>query len=494
MEREDCLKQINDLRLAKTDMHKLEVSADDVKRSELFTETAVKLAKAEARSAQLQKSFEDMNKKWATAKADHSLTKKALSDMEEKHIKRLEEIATAAASTSKDRSGAETNGSSSAYASSGEKVYITEAKTIAELEHKLNQALEAVRQAESAREALSEANGMNEAMSSKLDEYKQKNAALQASKDAARATELLSDPSKSIALSEKDKAAFDKLFKDHRRLQKELKNALAVKDNARAKQDRAEKERDALMKSNVRLVAQSTDKDEMNAASLSTILHLNQLTEQLKQEKEILEQKAKASEQLSLSARLAAHAKERVDEETVKEKELDQKDLEDTKEQCGTLIAELEEINAKLTQSKAEVSIIAKDLGVAKNRCDELVKESTVAEEEKSRLMDSLAVARKEADEATKEAANAAAHVAASGSKGGGTSAFTMDQMETHVKILKGRLTCNVCNERDKNTILLRCRHMFCRQCVDINIKNRSRKCPGCGQRFDMKEVADIWL
>ena len=51
MEREDCLKQINDLRLAKTDMHKLEVSADDVKRSELFTETAVKLAKAEARSA-----------------------------------------------------------------------------------------------------------------------------------------------------------------------------------------------------------------------------------------------------------------------------------------------------------------------------------------------------------------------------------------------------------------------------------------------------------
>ena len=37
---------------------------------------------------------------------------------------------------------------------------------------------------------------------------------------------------------------------------------------------RAEKERDALMKTNARLLKQSSEKDDMNAKSLSTILHL----------------------------------------------------------------------------------------------------------------------------------------------------------------------------------------------------------------------------
>ena len=53
---------------------------------------------------------------------------------------------------------------------------------------------------------------------------------------------------------------------------------------------RAERDRDNLMKTNARLLAQSAEKDEMNARSLSTILHLNQMSEQLTQEKDLLEQ------------------------------------------------------------------------------------------------------------------------------------------------------------------------------------------------------------
>lgn len=82
---------------------------------------------------------------------------------------------------------------------------------------------------------------------------------------------------------------------------------------------RAEKERDALIKTNVRLLKQSAEKDDMNAKSLSTILHLKHVTKQLEQEKEILEQKKKSSTQLALAARLATNAKERVHEEAMKE-------------------------------------------------------------------------------------------------------------------------------------------------------------------------------
>lgn len=74
------------------------------------------------------------------------------------------------------------------------------------------------------------------------------------------------------------------------------------------------------MKTNSRLLKQSAEKDDMNAKSLSTILHLKHMTEQLSTEKELLEQRMKSAEQLALAARLATNAKERVEEELVKEK------------------------------------------------------------------------------------------------------------------------------------------------------------------------------
>ena len=60
----------------------------------------------------------------------------------------------------------------------------------------------------------------------------------------------------------------------------------------------------------------------MNAKSLSTILHLKSLTEQYEQEKTVRELEAKSVEQISLAARLAAHAKDRVTEESLKEKKV----------------------------------------------------------------------------------------------------------------------------------------------------------------------------
>mmetsp|Transcript_10953 Transcript_10953/g.20883 ORF Transcript_10953/g.20883 Transcript_10953/m.20883 type:complete len:223 (-) Transcript_10953:192-860(-) len=174
-----------------------------------------------------------------------------------------------------------------------------------------------------------------------------------------------------------------------------------------------------------------------------------------------------------------------------------EEELRKAKTKVESLQMEKEQMDGRLSQSKAKALSLVKDLSTVRERCDELTLESTSAAGEKTRLLETLAVAKKEAADATKQAAAAAAAV--STTSGGrlrnkASSEFTMEQMETQVKVLKSRLACSVCNERDKQVILTRCRHMFCRQCVDKNIKNRSRKCPGCGQRFDMKDVGDIWL
>lgn len=133
--------------------------------------------------------------------------------------------------------------------------------------------------------------------------------------------------------------------------------------------------------------------------------------------------------------------------------------------ECHSLGNEKDRAASLLAQSDAKTSLIAKDLDTARSRCDELVSESNKKEEEKKQMVESLAVVKKEATESAMKA------VAASGVTNGAASAFTMDQMTTQVKYLSGRINCAVCNVREKKCILLRCRHMFCQQCVDVSIK-----------------------
>eukprot|EP01042_Synura_sphagnicola_P032287 gene32287-41551_t len=51
-------------------------------------------------------------------------------------------------------------------------------------------------------------------------------------------------------------------------------------------------------------------------------------------------------------------------------------------------------------------------------------------------------------------------------------------------------LRCSVCHDRFKNVTITRCFHMFCRECIDENLRNRSRKCPACGEKFGQDDVA----
>ncbi len=242
------------------------------------------------------------------------------------------------------------------------------------------------------------------------------------------------------------------------------------------------------MKTNARLLKQSSDKDDMNAKSLSTILHLKQRNEELEKENAIINQKAQAAQQLSLAARLASNAKDRVGEEAVKEKEVRAKcdslslthylsfaanlsqlldeTIKQLQQEYQLLRKERDQIEALLAQSKEKVASIEKDLDAARTRCDDLVSESNRKEDEKKQMMESLAVMKKEA---TESAMKAAASIA--GRSDTSVPAFTMEQMTTQVRYLSSRIHCPVCNVREKNCILLRCRHMFCQQCVDVNIK-----------------------
>ncbi|KAL7437504.1 hypothetical protein ACHAXH_003212 [Discostella pseudostelligera] len=503
-EREQLLKQINSLLVPK-DGGTDNPDDDVIRKSPLFIGIMAKLGASERRAKELETAHESIIEKWSAVKGDLELAKKTMADMEEKHGRRWMELITQFSEADSAAAAAALKlGDTSADDNCSSTDLFSNTKKTVEIESKLQQAMEAVSRVETLRTSLADAYKMNEQLQSKLEDLRTKNAKMVAEKVATRektkeaetsATDPLTSPTSSSKKSStggnssNSDPAIEKLQRDYRRARKEVSAAVLSKDQAKLKQERAEKERDALMKTNARLLKQSSDKDDMNAKSLSTILHLKQRNEELEKENAIIKQKAQAAQQLSLAARLASNAKDRVGEEAVKEKELLDEIIKQLQQECQVLRKEREQIEVLLAQSKEKVASIEKDLGAARTRCDDLVSESNRKDEEKKQMMESLAVVKKEAMESAMKAA-----ASITGRSDSAVPAFTTEQLTTQVKYLSGRIHCPVCNVREKNCILLRCRHMFCQQCVDVNIKNRSRKCPACAQRFDTKDVAEIWL
>lgn len=215
-----------------------DISEDDVKRSSLYTETATKLVTAERQLEELRIRMGNIMEKYATAKGDAELATKCVEDHMEKFKKRWAELT----GSEDDDFGAlyddENNVSDEKEALLSDTV--AQAKRIVDLEHKLIQALENVRQADAVRVSLTEAQLMNETLQQKLEEFKAKNAALMAGRTASRSTsESTLSSSKDVSSSDTPISAekAERLQREYKKMKKELASAVLSKEAAKAKQD-----------------------------------------------------------------------------------------------------------------------------------------------------------------------------------------------------------------------------------------------------------------
>jgi E3 ubiquitin-protein ligase BRE1 len=55
-------------------------------------------------------------------------------------------------------------------------------------------------------------------------------------------------------------------------------------------------------------------------------------------------------------------------------------------------------------------------------------------------------------------------------------------------------LRCSVCKDRFKSVAITRCLHMFCKECIDENLRNRHRKCPACAEKFGQDDVRPVFF
>ena len=59
---------------------------------------------------------------------------------------------------------------------------------------------------------------------------------------------------------------------------------------------------------------------------------------------------------------------------------------------------------------------------------------------------------------------------------------------------LQKLVNCSVCQDRRKDVIISKCFHMFCKECIDTNLKARNRKCPTCKKMFGQDDVKTVWF
>jgi hypothetical protein len=65
---------------------------------------------------------------------------------------------------------------------------------------------------------------------------------------------------------------------------------------------------------------------------------------------------------------------------------------------------------------------------------------------------------------------------------------------DEELQMYKKLLRCNSCHIREKNAVLSKCMHVFCRKCLEDRIETRQRKCPNCGDPFGASDIRTIYL
>lgn len=72
----------------------------------------------------------------------------------------------------------------------------------------------------------------------------------------------------------------------------------------------------------------------------------------------------------------------------------------------------------------------------------------------------------------------------------GASSPELIESIEKYRKLLR----CPTCDKNYKDTVIDKCMHVLCKECVDNRLKMRSRKCPVCAESFSASDVKRIFL
>jgi len=65
---------------------------------------------------------------------------------------------------------------------------------------------------------------------------------------------------------------------------------------------------------------------------------------------------------------------------------------------------------------------------------------------------------------------------------------------DKELKNMEALVICSTCRSGPRTTIITKCMHTFCKDCVDSRLSTRQRKCPACQMSFAHSDVHTFWF
>ncbi|CAI5720495.1 unnamed protein product [Hyaloperonospora brassicae] len=155
-------------------------------------------------------------------------------------------------------------------------------------------------------------------------------------------------------------------------------------------------------------------------------------------------------------------------------------ELEKMKEYVETLETERE-------ATDAEKRKVLRDAEVAKKVCEAAERSQREHQllQERQRSCEHCAKLRKRIEDVERELHNL---------KSATCTGELTDLERFELRDLQKLVNCSVCQDRRKDVIISKCFHMFCKECIDTNLKARNRKCPTCKKMFGQDDVKTVWF
>ncbi|KFK38684.1 hypothetical protein AALP_AA3G147100 [Arabis alpina] len=223
---------------------------------------------------------------------------------------------------------------------------------------------------------------------------------------------------------------------------------------------------------NQHLLQQVAERDDYNIKLVSESVKTKNAYNTLLSEKQVMEkqlQQVNASV-ATLKARIA-HDEEQMKNCFSEAYKLIQEDrhlvlsLETTKWEVADAEKEFRWLKSAVSSSEKEYEQISR-------RTDDIKLELDDERSEKKKLEEELMELNKELEELSSESVEAA-----------------ILRLQEEVKNCKNILKCGVCFDRPKEVVIVKCYHLFCKQCIQRSLEIRHRKCPGCGTAFGQSDV-----
>ncbi|EMD37345.1 hypothetical protein CERSUDRAFT_105371 [Gelatoporia subvermispora B] len=179
--------------------------------------------------------------------------------------------------------------------------------------------------------------------------------------------------------------------------------------------------------------------------------------------------------------------------------------LMETKKAADTCLVENEKelvgLRKALSEQMREVKVQKEQAAESKGRAegeakrmDELRMTVTQYEQELNERRAELRRAEESVVRAKKDVERQAAKLRASSSAVNPVSGSREAQLQQEIDKCMSILKCSTCRINMRNTVITKCMHSFCKQCVESRISTRQRKCPACNLPFSQGEVQTLFF